>query len=99
MENGLKDSGIRMNQRITGEDNWGLAQLEERNEYMKNRALEIWTMPVTAFKPSEKQMDAYSLDDDINLSGLAKADKEKGGDRIDDTPVHEALREALSKIE
>lgn len=69
MEHGFKDSGIRMNQRITGKDKWGLAELEERNEYMKNRALEIWTMPVTAFKPSEKQMDAYSLDDDINLSG------------------------------
>ena len=69
MEYGFKDSGIRMNQRIAGKDKWGLAELEERSEYMKNRALEIWTMPVTAFRPSEKQMDAYSLDDDINLSG------------------------------
>ena len=33
------------------------------------RALDIWASPVTDFKPEEKQLDSYALDDDSNLSG------------------------------
>lgn len=69
MQHGFKDSGIKMNQLIAKKDRWGLAELEERNEYMKNRALEIWAMPVSTFKPIKKQIESYSLDDDVNFSG------------------------------
>lgn len=31
--------------------------------------LTIWPLPETDFKPEEKQMDSYSLDDDVDLSG------------------------------
>lgn len=69
MKNGFIDSGIRMNTYIAKKDKWTLAELEERSDYLMGRALEIWASPVTDFKPEEKQMDSYTLDDDVNLSG------------------------------
>ena len=69
MKNGFLESGIRMNQLIAQKDIWTLAELEERNTNLLKRALEIWGMPHTEFKPAEKQMDSYSLDDEADLSG------------------------------
>lgn len=69
MKNGFEDSGIRMNTYIAKKDRWTLSELEERNQYLMGRALEIWTAPTTTFKPAVKQMDSYTLDDDTSLSG------------------------------
>lgn len=69
MKDGYLQSGIRMNQRIAQKEKWGLAELEERSQYLIKQALEIWPTPVTSFKPTEKQLDSCTLDDDINLSG------------------------------
>ncbi|WP_304017829.1 DUF4268 domain-containing protein [Fenollaria timonensis] len=69
MKNGFEDSGIRMNTYIAKKDKWTLAELEERNQYLMGRALEIWVAPTTTFKPAVKQMDSYTLDDDVSLSG------------------------------
>lgn len=69
MKNGFEDSGIRMNTYIAKKDRWTLSELEERNQYLMGRALEIWAAPTTTFKPAVKQMDSYTLDDDISLSG------------------------------
>lgn len=71
MKNGFLDSGLRMNTYISQKGRWALAELEERSQYLRGRALEIWAAPVTSFKPQEKQMDAYTLEDDENLSGRA----------------------------
>ena len=69
MENGFDDSGIRMNTYIAKKENWTLKELEERNEHLMGRALTIWARPTTAFQPEEKQLDAYTLEDDEMLSG------------------------------
>ena len=69
MPNGFKDSGIRMNGYIADKDNWGLAELEDRSQYLATRALQIWEAPDTEFVPEEKQMDSCTLEDDVNLSG------------------------------
>lgn len=69
MENGFDDSGIRMNTYISKKDKWTLAELEERNDYLIGRSLVIWEIPSTEFKPAEKQMDSYTLDDDVELRG------------------------------
>ena len=66
-KNGFADSGIRMNTYLAKLDKWTLRELEERNNYLGARALEIWKMPSTAFKPAEKQLDSCSLDDDADL--------------------------------
>ena len=67
--NGYLHSGIRMNQLIAQKDKWTLAELEERDEYMIARAMEIWEYPYTDYKPAEKQLNSVSLDDDISLTG------------------------------
>lgn len=69
MKNGFEDSGIRMNTYIARKEKWTLAEMEERSQYLKGRALEIWAEPSTEFRPEEKQLDSYTLDDDMNLSG------------------------------
>ena len=68
-DNGFKNSGIRMNLRIAQKDKWTLAELEERNDYMVDDAMNIWSYPTTDYMPAEKQLDAISLEDDINLTG------------------------------
>ncbi|RKJ04506.1 DUF4268 domain-containing protein [bacterium D16-54] len=69
MKNGFEDSGIRMNTYIAKKDKWTLSEIEDRNQYLMERALVIWAAPFTAFKPEQKQLDSYTLDDDTNLSG------------------------------
>lgn len=69
MKDGYLQSGIRMNQRIAQKEKWGLTEMEDRSQYLIKQALEIWPTPVTSFKPTEKQLDSCTLDDDINLSG------------------------------
>lgn len=69
MKNGFEDSGIRMNTYIAKKEKWTLAELEERNQYLMGRALEIWATPSSKFKPKEKQLDSYTLDDGTDLSG------------------------------
>lgn len=69
MKNGFDDSGLRMNTYISKKEKWTLTELEDRSQYLRGRAIEIWAAPVTTFKPQEKQMDTYTLDDDENLSG------------------------------
>jgi hypothetical protein len=64
MKNGFADSGIRMNTYIAQKENWGLAELEDRSHHLMNYALEIWAAPATTYKPAEKQLDSYTLDDD-----------------------------------
>lgn len=69
MANGFRQSGLRMNFWIAQQPRWTLAELEARNDLLMQRALEIWPMPETTYKPEEKQLDSYTLDDDIDLSG------------------------------
>lgn len=69
MQNGFDDSGIRMNTWIAKKNKWTLAELEERSEYLMGRALSIWAAPVTEYKPEEKQLDTYTLEDEDELTG------------------------------
>lgn len=69
MRNGFEDSGIRMNTWIARKIRWTLAELEERSEHLKERALAIWALPETGFQPEQRQMDSYSLEDDAELTG------------------------------
>ena len=69
MKNGFIDSHLYLNNWIGQQNHWGLAELEARNQMLMQRALKIWPLPITDFKPAEKQMDSYSLDDDVELSG------------------------------
>lgn len=70
MKNGFEDSGIRLNTYVSKKDKWTLAELRDRNDYLLKRALNIRAFPSTNYKPQEKQLDSYTLDDEASfLSG------------------------------
>lgn len=69
MEKGFKQSGLRMNTWIAQQNKWTLDELEKRCDMLVSRSLSIWPTPSTDFKPEEKQLDAYTLEDDVDLSG------------------------------
>lgn len=68
-QNGFRESGLRLNTWIAQQDNWGLPELEKRSQMLMERALTIWAMPATDFVPAKKQMDTYTLADDVDLRG------------------------------
>jgi len=69
-EGGYKVSGLKMNQKIATKESWGLPELEERNKEMIALATEIWSYPQTDFKPTEKEFDSCTLDDEnVDLKG------------------------------
>lgn len=69
MKNGFMDSGFKINLKIALKDNWTLCEIEERNNELKTRALELWKFADSAFQPQEKPMDEYDLDDDMDFTG------------------------------
>ena len=69
MAHGFKDSGLRVNQWIGQKDKWGLPELEERDQLLRNRVIGIWPYPTSSYCPPEKQMDSVSLDEDVILTG------------------------------
>lgn len=66
-QNGFADSGIRMNMWIAKKSIWTLAELEERSQYLAQRALTIWATPETQYRPAQKELDSYTLDEDSEL--------------------------------
>ena len=68
-QNGFAKSGIRMNTWIGLQATWGLAELEERDNQLSQRALQIWSAPVTDYKPEDQELDSCTLDDDAIVVG------------------------------
>ncbi len=69
-EGGYKASGLKMNQKISDKNSWGLPELKERNDEMTALAKKIWPLPTTEFRPVEKELDFCTLDDEnVNLTG------------------------------
>ena len=69
MENGFKDSGLRMNQWIAKCAKWDEEELKARNNLLVNKAKKIWMYPETEYVAPEKELDSVSLDEDISLKG------------------------------
>ena len=68
-EEGFKESGIRLNQYISRFEKWTADELVERQEYLNTKILNLWPAPETEFKPVEKPVDIYSLDEDFDFTG------------------------------
>lgn len=69
MPHGFKDSGLRINQWVGRKERWGLPELEERDQLLKNTVIGIWPYPTSNYHPQKKQMDAIALDEDVILTG------------------------------
>lgn len=68
-KDGFKDSGLRMNTWIAQQSAWTIAEITARNDMLMQKVVGIWTLPETDYKPAEKQLDTYTLEDDVDLSG------------------------------
>lgn len=68
-KDGFKDSGLRMNTWIAQQSAWTIIEIKARNEMLMQRVVDIWSLPETDYKPAEKQLDTYTLEDDEDLSG------------------------------
>lgn len=69
MPHGFKDSGLRINQWVGRKEQWGLPELEEHDQLLKNTVIGIWPYPTSNYHPQKKQMDAIALDEDVILTG------------------------------
>ena len=69
MPHGFKDSGLRISQWVGRKEQWGLPELEERDQLLKNTVIGIWPYPTSNYHPQKKQMDAIALDEDVILPG------------------------------
>lgn len=78
MKNGFVQSGLKMNQWIAKQPQWGEHELVLRNRMLQNQALEIWPLPKTNYSPEKKQLEFYTLEDDTELSGRKIASFEFG---------------------
>ena len=65
----MKDSGLRMNQKLTSYDKWTEKELEDRNKEMIKKALNIWPMIRTNFETTKNKRLDISLADDYSLTG------------------------------
>lgn len=69
MQNGFADSHLHINKWIGEQKQWGLTELEQRNQILMNLALSIWAIPKTDYNPPQKQFETYSLDEDYDYTG------------------------------
>lgn len=70
MENGFRDSGLRLNFEIAENNKWTKNEIETRANNLKNKALKIWYLPTSNFYPKQKENISFSLDEEINATNL-----------------------------
>lgn len=68
-KNGFRNSGIRMNMWIGAQTTWGISELQQRDRLLVRRATEIWSAPITNYRPDDQELDSCTLDDDAALVG------------------------------
>lgn len=69
MPDGYLQSGIKMNQRVSQKEHWGLPELEERSAELTKLALALWPYAESTYQPPAVQYEEVSLDDDVTLTG------------------------------
>lgn len=68
-QDGFKNSGIRMNQKIAQCEKWTEEELEKRNANLMKRAVSIWKYCGTDYQPPVKQMEICTLEDENDMTG------------------------------
>lgn len=68
MENGFKESGLRLNHYIAEFDKWTEVELEHRKAKLSEMALKIGEYPKTTFVPVQKEEDIIYLSDDTAVA-------------------------------
>lgn len=68
MENGFKESGLRLNHYIAQFDKWSEEELEKRKQELSRLAKVIWSYPETNFQPEVIDDDIVNLSEDNGIS-------------------------------
>ncbi len=68
MENGFRQSGLRMNHYIAQFDKWSEEELEQRKQELSRLAKAIWSYPETDFEPEVQDDDIVSLSEDNGIA-------------------------------
>lgn len=66
--NGFKDSGLRMSSYVASCDEWGLVELQTRNDQLKADFLRLWPLPKTSFVPKNDIHEEHGLDEDFTYT-------------------------------
>ena len=70
MEKGFKESRLFLNKSLHNIENWNEDSINNRAKLLKDRAMEIWTYPISSYKSEEDRLKLFTLaDDDINFAG------------------------------
>jgi uncharacterized protein with ParB-like and HNH nuclease domain len=68
MENGFKQSGLRLNHYIAQFDKWSEEELEQRKQELSRIAKAIWSYPETDFEPDVLDDDIVNLSEDNGIA-------------------------------
>lgn len=61
---GFKYSPLHINEFVKKQTSWGEIQLKERLDYIQQESVKIWNLPVSEYKPTIKEAEALTLEDD-----------------------------------
>jgi hypothetical protein len=70
MEKGFKESRLFLNKALHSLEYWNEEEIINRANYLKDRALKIWTFPNSEYQAEEDNLKIFTLnDDDISFAG------------------------------
>ena len=69
VENGFKDSNLRLNQYVRECLKWTEEELVERQSRLSKKSLKLWYYPTTSYAPPVEETNEYLLEDDFDFTG------------------------------
>ena len=69
IENGFKDSNLRLNQYVRECLKWTEEELVERQSRLSKKSLKLWYYPTTSYAPPVEETNEYLLEDDFDFTG------------------------------
>jgi len=70
MEKGFKESRLFLNKSLHNIEEWDEESIKNRAKFLKDRAMKIWTYPISSYESEEDKLKLFTLaDDDVNFSG------------------------------
>ena len=69
VENGFKDSNLRLNQYVRECLKWTEDELVERQSRLSKKSLNLWYYPTTSYAPPVEETNEYLLEDDFDFTG------------------------------
>lgn len=98
IENGFKDSPLPINKWIGQQEKWTLKELMARANMMVEQFMNLWPLPVSEFKPKEKENDEYTLADQYDFKGTDVLSYTFMGEKQSVQSWKEATEEVLVQI-